>query len=173
MNCPKCKNIDLRKRGYDSPSNCHICGGMWIDHDKLPEFMGSMRSSVGEQTDANLNDDKTGMCPLGHGVMIRTKIDIDEPFYLEKCGACGGVWFDNGEWKRVINLNLAENINELWCKSWQIKQRKEQSRKKFLELNRSFLGDQLFEELIKISEILKEHPEKGRAMALLQQEIFK
>jgi len=104
--------------------------------------------------------------------MIRAKVDVDNPFYLEKCTGCGGIWFDNGEWQRIRNLDLAENLNDLWCKSWQIKQRKEKDRQNYLETNRKLFGNQLFDQVMHLSELLKDHPEKGRAIALLQQEIL-
>jgi Zn-finger nucleic acid-binding protein len=173
MICPKCNNQNLRKRGFDSPFNCSTCGGMWLEYENLPNFIKSLKSSINTQTDKNLNDEKTGLCPSGHGILLRAKIDIDEPFFLEKCGTCGGIWFDNGEWQRIANNNLSESISEFWCRSWQIKQSKEKSRKNYLKINRNFLGSELFEELMRLSEILKKHPEKGRAIALLQQEILK
>lgn len=172
MNCPKCKEAELRKLGFDSPYNCYKCGGMWIEHEKFPEFIERQEQTNNEEIGTGLNDDKTGLCPAGHGIMIRARIDIDEPFYLEKCSTCGGVWFDNGEWKKIINYNLTESFSEFWCAAWQIKQRNEKNRRNYLDINRKLLGDTIFNEIMNLSEILKSHPEKGRALALLQQEIL-
>ncbi len=144
MNCPKCKTIDLRKRGFDSPFNCHKYGGMWLESEKIPKFIESSGNVEIVDSGEGLNDDKTGICPEGHGIMIRAKIDIEEPF-----------------------------LKVFWCKSWQNRQRKQKSRANYLERNRRLLGDNVFEEIMKLSEVLKDHPEKGRAVALLQQEIIK
>lgn len=171
MNCPKCKTIDLRKRGFDSPFNCHKCGGTWLESEKIPEFIESSSYAGSDLMGESLNDDVTGLCPSGHGIMIRARIDIEETFYLEKCSSCGGIWFDNGEWHKLINSDLAGNISEFWCKSWQQKQRQEKSRASYLESNRKILGDDVFENIIRLSKILRDHPEKGRAIALLQQEL--
>lgn len=173
MNCPKCNSIDLRKRSFDSPFKCQKCGGMWLESEKIPKFIESSGEETNKNTGDGLHDDKTGLCPEGHGIMIRARIDVEEPFYLEKCSTCCGIWFDNGEWQKVINNNLAANLNELWCKSWQNQQRKVKSRVSYLESNRRLLGENVFDEVMKLSEILKNHPEKGRAIALLQQEIIK
>jgi Zn-finger nucleic acid-binding protein len=175
MNCPKCKEPELRKKsGFDSPLSCQRCGGMWLESKNLPGFIENLKSSspaTGEDT--SLNDDKTGLCPAGHGIMIRAKIGIDNPFFLEKCTTCGGIWFDNGEWLRVVNSDLTDKINEFWCKSWQSKQRQEKNRQNYLKTNKKLFGNELFDELMKLSELLKTHPEKGRAIALLQQEVLK
>lgn len=40
-----------------------------------------------------------------------------------------------------------------------------------LESDKNLLGDDFFHEIMKLVEILKEHPEKGRAVALFQGEI--
>jgi Zn-finger nucleic acid-binding protein len=103
--------------------------------------------------------------------MIRARVDIDEPFYLEKCVACGGIWFDKGERRKIIEGNFTEHLKDLWSRSWQSKQRKEQSRTRFLEINEEVLGKEVFQAIIELAEQLKQHPEKGRAIALLQQEI--
>jgi Zn-finger nucleic acid-binding protein len=172
MDCPKCKDVSLKKKDYDSPYNCNICGGIWVEFDKVPAFFDTMSNVESKEIAGNLNDDKTGFCPLGHGLMTRAKVESnDDPFYLEKCSSCGGIWFDNDEWRRVINNKLEENLNDIWCSSWQTQQRKKKSRTNYLEINKKILGMEVFERVLELSEILKDHPEKGRAMALLHQEI--
>lgn len=172
MNCPKCKDIGLRKKGYDSPYNCNKCGGMWLEFDKLPKFFEKMSNEIQAEISENLNADKAGFCPSGHGLLTRAQVeDINDPFYLEKCSTCGGIWFDNDGWLRILTLNLSGSINEIWCSSWQTQQRKKKSRKSFLQANQRLFGSELFEKIIELSELLEDHPEKGRAIALLQQEI--
>jgi hypothetical protein len=41
-----------------------------------------------------------------------------------------------------------------------------------LELNRKLLGDRIFTAIMTLAEDLKDHPEKNRAIALLQKEIM-
>lgn len=106
-------------------------------------------------------------CPKCRDVDLRKK-EYDFPYSCEKYG---GIWFDNDEWQRIIKKNLTENLNGIWCKSWQTQQRKNKNRNSYLETNRKRLGDNAFDEIMKLSELLKDHPEKGRAIALLQQEI--
>lgn len=171
MNCPKCKTIDLRKNVFDGPWNCQSCGGMWLEKAKIPLFAETTGDFDNGDSKEGLHDEKTGLCPEGHGIMIRAKIDLEKPFFLEKCSTCGGIWFDNGEWQKIINNNLKEGLEEFWCKSWQNKQRKEKSRARYLEGNRRLLGDRIFDEIMDLSKLLKEHPEKGRAIALLQEEV--
>lgn len=138
----------------------------------LPKFVESYGESDAGELGAALQDQKTGVCPEGHGIMIRARIEVEEPFYLERCSRCGGIWFDAGELEKIITHNLVGNLSDFWCKSWQSRRRKERSRSNYLESNRKLLGDDVFDEVMKLSEILGQHPEKGRAIALLQQEVM-
>ena len=172
MKCPKCKTTELNKQGFDSPLYCKQCGGMWLESEKLPEFMEASSELHNEESGNSEQDERTGLCPSGHGIMIRARIDAAEPFYLEKCARCGGIWFDRGEWQKIVSGNFARNLNELWCRSWQARQRRESGRQNFLESNKKLLGKGVYDEIMHLAQNLKDHPEKGRALALLQQEVF-
>ncbi len=172
MNCPKCKEIKLKKSGYNSPYVCKACDGMWIQPDQITQLANISEEIAADSAGNKSNDERTGVCPSGHGIMIRAKVDMEEPFYLEKCTACGGVWFDKGEWHRIAQTKLAENLDNIWSKSWQRKHRKEKDREKFHEINRGLLGNKVFQAILDLSAQLKQHPEKDRAIALLQHEVY-
>jgi Zn-finger nucleic acid-binding protein len=145
---------------------------MWLESEKLPGFIEASSEFHSEESGNSEHDEHTGICPSGHGIMIRARIDIAEPFFLEKCSLCGGIWFDRGEWQKIVNSNFARNLNELWCRSWQARQRRDSSRQSYLESNKKLLGEGVYNEIMLLAQTLKDHPEKGRALALLQQEIF-
>ena len=171
MNCPKCKTDRLRKKDYKAPATCPNCGGMWLESKGIPTFMDVSEGLAEADSGKALNDGKTGICPNGHGIMIRARIDTEEPFYLEKCPHCGGIWFDKGELREIISNNVVDNLDSFWCKSWQVRHRKATNREKYYEINKRLLGEDIFDRIIQLSERLKTHPEKGRAIALLQLEI--
>jgi len=171
MNCPKCRTVELKKNSSHSPYLCGQCGGMWL----LDAENAILSPETIETTDADPgpvdNDQKTGLCPAGHGIMIRARVELDEPFYLERCTDCGGIWFDRGEWIRIAENNLADTLSSIWSRSWQRKQRDEKNRERFLRANRRLLGESLFNATMELTEMLREHPEKDRAIALLLQEV--
>lgn len=171
MNCPKCKTSELNKNAFNSPYFCKSCGGMWYADDSTADFGDIKVQHIDDKDASKDHDHKTGMCPSGHGIMIRAKVDIDEPFYLEKCSACGGIWFDKGEWLRIAENNLADNLSMIWSKSWQRQQSIEKNRESFLQTNKTLLGESIFNTIIELSEKLKNHSEKDRAVALLRHEI--
>lgn len=171
MECPKCKTVVLRTPTPKSPSFCKQCGGMWITNLGTPNFTEAMSEITPKDIMHGDSDSRTGLCPSGHGITIRAKVDIDEPFYLEKCTACGGIWFDHGEWLRIVENNFSENLCHIWSQAWQRKHRQKKNRDSFINLNRKLLGESVFRMVMELSKMLKDHPEKDRAIALLQQEI--
>jgi Zn-finger nucleic acid-binding protein len=171
MDCPKCKTIQLRTPQPKSPSFCKQCGGMWMANLGASDFIEAVTEICPKKIAGNDSDKKTGVCPFGHGIMMRAKVDIDEPFYLEKCTTCGGIWFDQGEWLRIVENNFVENLSNIWSEAWQRKHRKEKNRDFFLTMNQKVLGENVFRMIVDLAEVLKNHPEKDRAIALLHQEI--
>jgi Zn-finger nucleic acid-binding protein len=171
MNCPKCKNSPLAKADYShSPFICKSCGGVWsrqlCDLPEIPSTETEDNSEV--PTDF---DEKTGLCPEGHGIMLRAKVDLEKPFYLERCTKCGGIWFDKGEIRRLAESQISLHLSEFWSRAWQTKQRKLNSRNNYLKLNKKLLGESIFNEISGLVEKLKNHPEKGRAIAFIQNEV--
>ena len=88
MKCPKCKRYDLERPGGGGsdvfPCACSKCGGMWVEESeagKLPDICivaGAADTPPSSQEDP---DSRTGLCPRCQMIMLRAKIDIDNPFY--------------------------------------------------------------------------------------------
>ena len=172
MNCPKCKNVALEKASFEAPYSCSQCGGIWVLNEEINKLTeASFDDQQVEKTDDDDYDSKTGLCPNGHGIMIRAKMDFETPFYLERCTQCGGIWFDHGEWNQVARNHLFDNITEFWTMAWQRKHQQEKNREHFLELNKDLLGNDVFDLVLTLAEKLKDHPEKLRAVGLLKGEM--
>jgi len=182
MKCPKCKDSVLirplpptQESRVRQPHACTECGGLWVTREEMDSHDGVFTENPSLEPDADLPfdpDKRTGLCPLGHGLLIRARMDLDPPFFLERCSACGGIWFDKGEWNRVAENHLIDNLSDFWTSAWQRKQRQEKNRQTYLEMNKSVLGPDLYEEILRLADTLRDHPEKLRAMALLRQEIL-
>lgn len=171
MQCPKCKSQNLARKSYNALHHCPECEGLWMqqkDFDKDPDLLADL-AVVADS--ANEQDYRTGVCPEGHGIMLRARVELDEPFYLERCTICGGIWFDKGEWRRVVDHHLLPGLNDLWSATWQRQRLAAASRERFLEMNRESLGDEVYASVIALAQLLKEHPLRQRAIAFLRNEV--
>jgi len=171
MQCPKCKSQNLAKKSYNAPHFCPECEGLWMqqkDFVKNPDLvtdLGTVTESANEQ------DKHTGVCPEGHGIMLRARVELDEPFYLERCTTCGGIWFDKGEWRRIVDNHLLPGLTDLWSATWQRQRQAAVSRERFLEMNRESFGDEVYTSVIALAQMLKGHPLRQRVIAFLSAEM--
>ncbi|MCU1231380.1 MAG: hypothetical protein JWO97_4264 [Acidobacteria bacterium] len=115
-------------------------------------------------------DARSGMCPSGHGIMSRARIDAATPFTLERCASCFGVWFDRGEWRRVAEEHLVDELPQFWSREWQAKQRRIRSRVAHLESAKEDFGAELYEQLAQLADTLRSHPRRSEALAFLREE---
>lgn len=173
MNCPKCKDITLKKNEFSSPYFCPKCGGLWLESKSLDKLT-EVSAHVLETASYPDHDSKTGLCPQGHGILTRARIeDETQPFYLEKCSKCNGIWFDKGEWNRVAEIQFQESLLSIWSISWQRQKRKEKKEAELIEYYKTSLSPELYNDIIKLAERIRKHPEKFKALTLLKEELNK
>ena len=179
--CPKCKDQPLTA-GSPAPGlsedhevlQCSTCHGTWLSRTAAEQMVadGEAPAEIDELTaPRNDADRRTGVCPHGHGIMLRARVHLSEPFYLERCPHCGGIWFDAGEWNRLAGSYLLDHLQDFWNPAWQHRMRRQQDHQKYQERLRDELGEEVFARLARLARDLKEHPRKARALAFLRQEI--
>ena len=174
MNCPKCRKDSLvpAPSGGDNAFVCNGCRGWWVSRELVESSTAHylLEGDDGLPSTSTEADLRTGLCPHGHGLMIRARIDLAPRFYLERCPHCGGIWFDRGEWDRVADACLLENLPRLWSLSWQRRQRAAESRAKHMEWANERFGAQLMADLEALAGQLAEHPMRQQALAFLREE---
>jgi Zn-finger nucleic acid-binding protein len=111
-------------------------------------------------------DARTGLCPFGHGILIRAKVDLEDPFYLDRCPECAGIWFDAGEWSTLAQSHLLANLEDLWDPALRWKMQKERAEEVFVEKLTGDIGRPAFEHLAQLAEELRDKPQKVKLAAL-------
>jgi Zn-finger nucleic acid-binding protein len=133
----------------------------------LPGIVQLLKGQDTQPNQAQDEDKRTGQCPDGHGLLRRARVTWHDPYFLERCARCGGVWFDAGEWSRAAEDELFENLSQVWSPAWR-KALSDQQSHASLELDlRAKLGAELFELLHVVANQLEAHPHRGVALAYL------
>lgn len=111
MNCPACNTDTLAL--YVDPGtelevdSCRSCEGIWFDAKELKRFLESASLKQTFQWDQKQRKGESSFtintsarkCP-------RCDVVMEERLFggvaLDRCGACGGLWFDGGELHTVV-----------------------------------------------------------------------
>lgn len=180
--CPKCKETELSvghvPEGLSDEHEvlcCDDCHGTWLSK-AMAEHMVEAKDELMLEDDAPAPagdaDRRTGLCPHRHGIMLRARVHLSEPFYLERCPHCGGIWFDAGEWNRLAGSYLLEHLDDFWNPAWQKRMRRWQDQQEYEDRLREELGEEVFALLGQLAAALQRHPGRERALAYLRQEIM-
>ncbi|UJR85819.1 Hypothetical protein I5071_78990 [Sandaracinus amylolyticus] len=168
--CPKCSLALVAT--HHAALGCARCGGLWAREGALASLPDSLGGSGDPATRAP-NDGRTGLCPDGHGILLRARIDDDEgaAFYLERCSACRGVWFDPGEWSRIASSDLRTKLDALWDPAARRAALTARNEARLAEDLRARLGDALHDRLVDLVRALESHPDRAMALAYIDEHL--
>lgn len=121
MDCPKCEST-MRLVSFHgvAAERCTKCAGLWLAaraHEKLARMEGSEALDSGD-AEVGKGYDKQGRirCPVCRSPLVRM-VDSRQPHvWFESCAACGGVFFDAGEFKDLKEHTLADFFRDLFAK---------------------------------------------------------
>ncbi|HYQ45723.1 MAG TPA: zf-TFIIB domain-containing protein [Polyangiaceae bacterium] len=177
--CPKCASQLLvpvegvRASSGGSALQCPNCAGFWVPPEvvALPASVEVLGKRDVRPKQPHLETQRTGQCPEGHGLLRRARVTFHDPYFLERCARCGGVWFDAGEWSRAVADELLGNLSEVWSPAWR-KHLSDQQSHDSLEVDlRAKLGSELFSALDSLAHQLEHHPQRGVALAYLSERL--
>jgi Zn-finger nucleic acid-binding protein len=167
--CPKCKSIELSAPDPRASRllRCPSCHGTWLPKDEARlEAVGALLSNDSTIRPAQGGDSRTGLCPEGHGILIRARVDIADPFHLERCAECQGIWFDKGEWNALARGHLLADLDHLWDPAWRQRARARRAEVGFADGLKSNLGRPIFESIETLATALRDHPPAIRREAI-------
>jgi len=104
MKCPSCSTEKLsNSSGESKPYNCSQCDGFWLTGESLASICSDngldialLRVQLREKTENN--DSK--ICPICVQNLRTSKVSDVE---LDWCAGCEGIWFDRGEFDKVVD----------------------------------------------------------------------
>lgn len=170
--CPKCAGA-LRPLEGSVILCCAQCQGFWVPPLGLGEagVVERLKERDLRPPHPLEQDHRTGVCPDGHGLLRRARASNDDPYFVERCARCGGVWFDPGEWSRLADADLLKDVSNLWSPAWREHLSEEHNRASLQSDLRNKLGVEIFELMESLVTKLSEPAQRALVLAYLQQRL--
>lgn len=149
--------------------SCRACGGRWVPSANVEDWK-EIRESVPPAAPSVAHDKRAAVCPEGHGFLRRVRVE-EVGFALDRCPRCGGVWFDHGEWERLAEANVVDNLSVLWDPGFRAAKRKASEQKRIDDELRGVIGDESFARLREFTDWLADDPDRSRVLAWIQHEL--
>ncbi len=176
MKCPVCQtalDYDRLLDSYLPAYRCRQCEGIWIAAREYLRWLQQQPTLLPEKP-ADAADLPTAdtpqlkLCPQCGHFLIRYRVLPNAGFYLDRCGNCNGVWFDQNEWDVLVAHNLHDKVNQFFTQPWQSRLRAEEARLKLDQLYHDRFGDDDYARIKDVRQWLQAHPQRGMLLAFLQ-----
>jgi Zn-finger nucleic acid-binding protein len=178
MNCPVCKTQSLTPNVLESnivSQKCGTCSGQWVNSFEFWKWLDVHRTNP--KPDApeapaltSAETDAVKICPECGHFLARYKVGHSLGFSLDRCGNCGGTWFDGNEWELLQGSNLRDQIHLIFSAAWQHRVRNEEHTRHLIELFEEKVGQKDFAEIKRIKEWLAQHPYRRELWSYLADE---
>jgi Zn-finger nucleic acid-binding protein len=179
MDCPKCKSELVNGILSDLllTKHCQECSGEWISGRNYQNWRSEHANTVPNPDVLAQNyhlpynpspwDAKVASCPDCGRMMARGKITLRQPFYLDHCLTCGGIWCDRGEWAVLEQLQLHTNISQIFSSGWQAQVRASHMNELERQAVIDKVGVEMAQRVFDLADILTKHPNGDFAAAYL------
>ena len=172
MICPACgaKHFaPVKVEGGLPAEQCGACEGVWVSLE-LYRTWRKNRSQIaphefeGEITEVN---DTVRLCPVTGRMMTRIRVSNANPLLLDYSVAAQAVWFDKGEWERLLALGLSDQLDAVVSERWQADLKMAASRERAEKAMRARFGDAGYEELVRMRDWISGNPNRAEMLAFL------
>lgn len=179
MYCPKCRSELVNGIIGDLlyVKHCPKCEGEWISGRNYQGWRSERPAVVPSRETIAQNyhlpyapsplDAKAAPCPECSTMMARGKIALKQPFYVEHCLTCGGIWCDRGEWDVLEQLQLHTNIPQIFSSGWQAQARASHLNALERQAVIDKVGVEMAQRVFELAEVLVQHPNGDFAAAYL------
>jgi Zn-finger nucleic acid-binding protein len=175
-NCPRCKEEKLSQHELEknlNSSRCGKCSGVWISSAQYEQWLKLHGTNNPEKAADATVDLVSGeahgakFCPECKYILIKYKVGHDVGFSLNRCGHCGGIWFDKNEWEIMKSRNLNDDVHLVFSEAWQSAVREEEHKNAMDEILKEHIGDADLKEIQRIKIWLQSHPKSSELYAYL------
>lgn len=174
--CPVCKEEGLSQHELEQnlhPSRCGKCNGVWVSSLQYEQWLKHHGANLPEKApDAGVSLETSEahgakFCPECKYILLKYKVGHNVGFSLNRCGHCGGVWFDKNEWEIMKSRNLNDDVHYVFSEAWQSAVRAEEHKTAIDDILRKQIGDADLKEIQRIKSWLQSHPKSNELYAYL------
>jgi len=178
--CPKDRTVELAKgtlNGRLTVQHCSTCQGSWIppeayagwkvEHPQTKTLANLIDQSLDVECSPSPLDIRAALCPECSAYLARAKVGGRNPFYVERCPNCHGIWCDRGEWDVLLSLGLDSVIDQMFSTEWQHRTREREQLAQERRATIDKLGPALAARLFELAEVLENHPNGDFGVAYL------
>lgn len=176
MLCPVCKNYSLTSYEVESglsSQQCSNCGGQWIASFQYWKWRDASGKSLTESPAADSGqcraEDNTSakLCPECGHFLRRFPVGHGIEFGLDRCGNCGGMWFDANEWEVLKGRNLHDDVHKIFSEVWQKQVRDEEHLAAMEAFYKEKFGEGGYQKAQEIKTWIETHPHNAELRAFL------
>lgn len=175
MNCPVCKMSALYPKDLETnlPAlECGLCSGRWVSswqYWKWKERSGNdLPPADAESADPPVDDSTAAkLCPECGHFLRRYPVGAGLTFSLDRCGNCGGMWFDRNEWE-VLKKHGLHDVHKIFSEIWQHQVLSEEQAKARERLYLDKFGPDDYARASEIKGWIDGHPLKSELRAFLK-----
>ena len=169
LQCPVCPTPAFLGRYQAEPDlsafSCQRCAGMWLSAEQYGTWLQQRNptSSTTSSSATPLPEEGAGcakLCPACGRILRRFKIWPDNAFFLDRCGHCIGVWFDQGKWEALRARHLHVKVQRFFTASWQEQRKAAESRQRFERMYGECMGDDDHTKIRAFCTWLATHPQR-------------
>jgi Zn-finger nucleic acid-binding protein len=179
MKCPACSNVQLISQELQpdvTAQKCIRCGGLWLSSLEFDGVIEAIRTgkavgSFSAEMPLPVEEPKAAkLCPECGHFMTRYKVGQTLSFSLDRCGNCGGSWFDGNEWETLRASPYWDQIHLVFTPAWQARIRRAEQAAAFRSQLASRIGPADLAEAERVKAWLKSHPHRAAIVSYLTAE---
>jgi len=176
MNCPVDEGQALEAVTLEAglPAHrCAVCTGVWLSSNEYLRWVMARPAllpevAAGDGPVPTWDTQTLKLCPdCGH-YLTRYRVLPNVQFWLDRCGHCNGVWFDQQEWETVTARNLQDKVNQFFTKPYQEKLRQAEAAAQMERLYRQKFSAEDYDRIKEVYAWLRPHSQRAMLLAYLQ-----
>lgn len=157
---------------------CEKTGGVWVRPAAYWKWREAHLASPGEASRAEAGEDVPAAdspagkrCPEDGAFLIRHRVGHGLNFHIDRCGHCGGIWLDSGEWRALADHRLHDKLHMMFSSTWQAEVIAQDQREAHERRMADMLGDAACERIRDFAAWMNQYPQRSVAHAYLRQQL--